>query len=207
MLHHAEGRCQYPDRRQAIVECVGHNWPSWSFGSISTNNCVFNYQEGLIVSEEMNIKQTVWNKQQYLCTCFGRGKAVGCPFTFLIKSGVSSSWEAFKRVYLLISSSATLYSTTWCSRIMTLSPGVILQIRGWVPLNFTAYSKQQAFPFMSSSQTSPFCQLPGQDLTHKIGFKAQKCKVKTKSWGNKGGCSEALHHNKPCQMVKTLPMD
>lgn len=61
---------------------------------------------------------------------------------------------------------------------MTLSQGVILQFGGWVPLNFTAYSKQQAFPVTSSSQTSPFCQLPGQDLTHKIGFKAQNAKSK-----------------------------
>lgn len=57
---------------------------------------------------------------------------------------------------------------------MTLSQGVILQLGGWVPLNFTAYSKQQAFPVTSSSQTSPFCQLPGQDLTLKMQSQNQE---------------------------------
>lgn len=57
---------------------------------------------------------------------------------------------------------------------MTLSQGVILQFGGWVPLNFTAYSKQQAFPVTSSSQTSPFCQLPGQDLTLKMQSQNQE---------------------------------
>ena len=57
---------------------------------------------------------------------------------------------------------------------MTLSQGVILQLGGWVPLNFTAYSKQHAFPVTSSSQTSPFCQLPGQDLTLKMQSQNQE---------------------------------
>lgn len=133
MLHHAEGRCRYPDHCKAIVECVGNNWPSWWFWSISTIRIVYSIvrkSASLAKREEDKrncLKQT--EVSIYYILYLGGGWHLDVHFSD--KSGAPFSWEAFKRACFF------LFELVFARTITTLvvwRPNIVGWLQGHHPL-------------------------------------------------------------------------